>query len=72
MDDEAKNSIPEGLATCQSPFCDVRFEQTGMKVKPRRYCCDECKLDLWAIRRAAKLLDRLSDDAVIEVVRANR
>jgi hypothetical protein len=72
MDEKAKNGTPEGLATCQSPFCEGRFEQTGMKVKPRRYCCDECKLDLWAIRRAAKLLEGLSDDAVIEIMRTSR
>jgi hypothetical protein len=34
MESDATNGIPEGLAICQSPMCNVRFEQTGMKVKP--------------------------------------
>jgi len=59
----------EGLANCQRPFCDVRFPQTGMKMKPRRYCCDECKVDAWAIRRVAKLLAKLSDDEAIQILK---
>jgi hypothetical protein len=69
MNEPLRKGIPEGLASCQSPFCDVRFEQTGMKVKPRRYCCDECKLDVWAIRRTAKLLEGLSDEEALKIVR---
>jgi hypothetical protein len=72
MKETARNGIPEGLASCLSPLCAVSFRQTGMKIKPRRYCCDACKLDVWAIRRAAKLLEGLSDDAAIEIMRANR
>jgi hypothetical protein len=56
MDSEARNGIPEGLVTCRGPFCDVQFEQTGMKIKPRRYCCDECKVEAWIMARAVKLL----------------
>ena len=69
MKEQARNGTPEGLANCRSPFCDVRFEQTGMKIKPRRYCCDGCKLDLWAIRRVAKLIAELSDEQALKIMR---
>jgi hypothetical protein len=70
MDSNATNGIPEGLATCESPVCDVRFEQTGMKIKPKRFCCDGCKMDAWVIKRAAKLFGPLSDERALEVLRA--
>lgn len=66
---DGKTSIPEGLASCESPVCDVRFKQSGT-VRPRRYCCDGCKMDVWAIRRASKLFEGLSDSEVIVIVRA--
>jgi len=41
---------------CANPLCDVRFEQTGLAMKPRRFCSDECKQQASIIRRAASLL----------------
>jgi hypothetical protein len=54
---------------CDSPLCDVRFEQTGMAISPKRFCCDDCKMDAWIIKRAAKLLEGLSDERVLEIIR---
>ena len=55
MESDATNGIPEGLAICQSPMCNVRFEQTGMKVKPRCYCSDECKWNCVGVPPRKKL-----------------
>ena len=59
----------EAVTVCASPVCSVSFRQTGMKIKPRRYCSDECKLDAWAFKRVADLLKDLSDDEVLRIVR---
>jgi hypothetical protein len=41
---------------CASPLCNVRFQQTGMAMKPRRFCSDECKQHASIVRRAAAVL----------------
>jgi len=69
MDSGDKSSIPDGLAACEGPFCSVRFEPSGMKIKPKRYCCGECKMDAWALRRSAKLLTNLSDAEALKILR---
>lgn len=52
-----KNGTPEGLLTCESPVCDVRFEQTGMiRMEPRKYCNAKCRQDAWVLKRAAAML----------------
>ena len=56
MDSEASHGTHEGLTSCQSPLCSVEFKQTGMAMQPRRYCCDQCKMDVHALRRAKALL----------------
>jgi hypothetical protein len=55
--------------TCESPVCSVRFDQTGMAINPRRFCCDQCKMDAWTIRRVAKLLENATDERLIEIMR---
>jgi hypothetical protein len=63
----------EPLLTCSSPVCDVQFHQTGMmRMEPRRFCCPECRMDAWVIKRASKLLEGLADERVIQILRANR
>src|SRR5688500_6535913 len=57
---------------CASPLCDVRFEQSGLAVSPRRFCCDQCKQNASIIRRASKLLQGLSDSELIEIVRSEQ
>ena len=54
---------------CANPLCDSRFQQTGLPMKPRRFCCDTCKQQASLIRRVAVLLDGLPDARVIEIVR---
>jgi hypothetical protein len=59
-----------GSLSCQSPVSIVRFEQTGvMRLEPRKYCCDQCRQDAWGIKRAAKLLEGLSDTEVLRILR---
>ena len=43
------------LEKCSSPVCDVEFEPSGLDIKPKRYCCDGCKMNVYAIRRVAKV-----------------
>jgi hypothetical protein len=60
----------EGSLSCQSPVCEVRFEQTGvMRLEPRKYCCDQCRQDAWVIKRAAKLLEGFTDAEAIKILR---
>jgi hypothetical protein len=41
---------------CSSPVCEARFEQTGiLRMEPRKYCCEGCRMDAWALRRVGKL-----------------
>jgi hypothetical protein len=62
--------VSEESLTCQSPVCKVKFEQTGVvRLEPRKYCCDRCRLDAWHLREAAKLLENETDQRVIEILR---
>ena len=54
---------------CESPFCSVRFEQSGMEISPKRFCSDACKMDAWALRRVRKLLEEVSDQTALEILR---
>ena len=42
------------LVKCSSPVCNVKFEPSGLDIKPKRFCCADCKMDVWAIRRVAR------------------
>lgn len=57
----------ESLTDCASPLCDVRFQQTGLAMKPRRFCSDECKQHASIIRRAMSLLATLGEERACEV-----
>jgi hypothetical protein len=69
----AKNDsggVPEEFLTCSSPVCDVRFEQTGIvRMEPRKYCCDRCRLDAWHLREVAKLLEGFTDDEALRILK---
>ena len=43
------------LEKCASPLCSVEFEPSGLAIKPRRFCCDQCKQEASLIRRVAAL-----------------
>jgi hypothetical protein len=53
---------------CENPLCDVRFQQTGLAISPKRFCCDECKQEASLIRRVAALLAGLEDSRVLEIL----
>jgi hypothetical protein len=57
---------------CESPVCDVEFEPSGPKVRPKRFCSAACAMQMSVIRRAVKLLAQLGDEEIIEVVRDQR
>jgi hypothetical protein len=61
--------MTDSETVCDSPLCDVRFPQTGMAIIPKRFCCDECKQQASIIKRAAMLLEGLTDKKVIEILR---
>jgi hypothetical protein len=48
--------LEDSEVSCESPLCDVRFRQTGLKMEPRRFCSDKCKQQASLIRRVAALL----------------
>jgi hypothetical protein len=62
-------SLTGSLPVCESPLCEVWFEQTGMEISPKRFCCDQCKQEASLVRRVSKLLEGLSDEKVLEVLR---
>jgi len=49
---------------CESPLCDNRFQQTGLKIEPRRFCSDQCRQQASLIRRVGALLNDLPDQEV--------
>jgi len=59
--------MSETLEKCASPVCSVEFEPSGLAIKPRRFCSDECKMDVYALRRVAKLYG-LEIEAVHDVL----
>jgi len=40
-------------------FAQVHSVSRRWRQGPRRYCCDQCKLDVHALRRAKALLNRV-------------
>src|SRR4029453_7927607 len=54
---------------CENPLCDVSFQQTGLAISPKRFCCEECKQQASIIKRAARLLSGLHDSRVLEILR---
>lgn len=54
---------------CESPLCNVRFPQSGLSIEPRRFCSDQCRQTTSIIRRAAKLLAKLSDAEALKILR---
>jgi hypothetical protein len=62
-------SLKGSLQVCENPLCDVRFEQTGMEISPKRFHSDRCKQEASLIRRVSKLLGGFSDEKVLEILR---
>jgi hypothetical protein len=54
----ALTHIQNDSGRCANPFCDKQRE-----IKPRgkhgRYCCDQCRMDGYALRRAKALLNKV-------------
>ena len=44
---------------CANPFCDTPMADLSPQGKHRRYCCDHCRLDGHALRRAKELLNQV-------------
>jgi hypothetical protein len=65
------DKTPE-MKRCESPICAVEFEQTGMAIAPRRFCCPECRMDAWTIKRVAELLKQLSDAEALKILRLDK
>jgi hypothetical protein len=61
-------SLKDSEAVCESPLRDVRFEQTGFAMSPKRFCCDDCKQQASLIRRVRALLVPLGKERAWEVL----
>jgi hypothetical protein len=61
----------ESETVCGNPVCQVRFPQSGLRIEPRRFCSDSCRMDAWIIRRTATLLKEVSDAKVIKILRSH-
>jgi hypothetical protein len=55
--------------SCESPLCDVRFPQTGLKMEPRRFCSDSCRQAASLIRRVSALLVPLGKEKAWEALK---
>lgn len=53
---------------CRSPVC--RADLGPMKRRDKKFCCDKCRLDGWALTRAAKLLFRIEPSRWYEILGA--
>jgi hypothetical protein len=60
--------LKDSETVCENPLCDIRFEQTGLAMSPKRFCSDTCKQQASLIRRVAALLAGLSDNRVLEIL----
>jgi hypothetical protein len=56
-------------AVCENPLCSARFPEGGMPQSPKRFCCDACGQQASLLRRAAVLLEGLSDDEALRILR---
>jgi hypothetical protein len=54
--------------SCGNPLCAKRFPRSGLKIKPRRFCSDDCKQAASILRRAANLLDGFPSRAVLAIL----
>jgi len=54
--------------TCRNPLCTVPLGER--KRKPRRFCCDGCKMDTWAFRRVAAMLLPLGQSTAWEILQS--
>jgi hypothetical protein len=59
----------ESETVCASPLCEVRFPQTGLEMSPKRFCCEQCRQQASLIRRVGALLNDLSDEKLIRILR---
>jgi hypothetical protein len=66
--DRTRNK-PATEVTCASPLCSVQFAPSGLAMRPKRFCCDRCKVDAWHIREVSKLFKGLSDQQVLKILR---
>jgi hypothetical protein len=57
------------LQACESQLCTVEFRPTCLPWSYQRFCSDACKQQASLIRRAARLLDGLPDEAVLKIIR---
>jgi len=62
-------SLKDSETVCESPLCDNRFPQTGLRIEPRRFCSDRCRQQASLIRRVGALLNDLPDEEVIRILR---
>lgn len=58
---------------CGNPICGNLIEPTkgNWRRTPKKFCCDKCRTDGWAIRRARDLLASLPEDRRREILNRN-
>ena len=59
----------ESEAVCANPLCSNRFKPSGMAASPKRHCSEQCRQECSIIKRAAKLLNVLSDVEIVKLIR---
>ena len=59
----------ESETVCASPLCSNRFKPSGMAASPKRHCSEQCRQECSIIKRAAKLLNVLSDVEIVKLIR---
>ena len=65
-----ETAFPEGSEIrCENPLCSTTFKPGGAPNSPKRFCSDPCKQKASILRRAAKLLEAVSDDQAIWILR---
>jgi hypothetical protein len=61
--------LKESETVCASPLCSNRFKPGGMAASPKRHCSEQCRQECSIIKRAAKLLNVLSDVEIVKLIR---
>jgi hypothetical protein len=60
------DSASEVSLTCSGPLCGEKYRQTSAG---RLYCSERCRLNAWHLREVSKLLERVTDDEALRIIR---
>jgi hypothetical protein len=68
VDNERTAFLKDVETVCGGPGCTNRFGASGPQVRPRQYCSHRCRQRASVIKRAARILDGFTPEALLEIL----